>query len=119
MVVFRIDTFVFRNILFLFFFLANCAVQSSNLCDPSGSLFFKTAALKILAQDSTSFCGMSLPVSKNSAINNSGLRQWSTLLGVAGATTNSLGVSTDDSGNVYLTGSTNGNLDGRYFDRTL
>ncbi|WP_241547878.1 SBBP repeat-containing protein [Leptospira stimsonii] len=73
----------------------------------------KTAVFKILLQDPTSFCGTSLSIStKPPVINNTGLRQWSTLLGVAGATTNSFGVASDDSGNVYVSGFSNGNLDG-------
>lgn len=110
---FQLRIFLKWNVLFLSFFISGCAIRSNNLCDPSGELFLKTAVFKILVQDPTSFCGTSLSIStKPPVINNSGLRQWSTLLGVAGATTNSFGVSSDDSGNVYITGFSNGNLDG-------
>ncbi|TGM56581.1 SBBP repeat-containing protein [Leptospira adleri] len=113
MIVFKLRIFLKWNILFFYFFLSGCAIRSNNLCDPSGDLFLKTAALKILVQDPTSFCGTSFSVSaKPVAINNAGQRQWTALLGVAGATSNSLGVSSDDSGNVYITGFSNGNLDG-------
>ncbi|RHX86870.1 hypothetical protein DLM78_11230 [Leptospira stimsonii] len=115
MIFFKFRIFRLWNIVFCFssFFLFHCAIRSNNLCDPSGELFLKTAVFKILAQDPTSFCGTSLSIStKPPVINNNGSRQWSTLLGVAGATTNSFGVASDDSGNVYVNGFSNGNLDG-------
>ncbi|WP_061242607.1 SBBP repeat-containing protein [Leptospira interrogans] len=44
---------------------------------------------------------------------NSGTRQWTRLLGVAGASTTAYGITSDSLGNVYTTGMTSGNLDGQ------
>ncbi|EKR25464.1 beta-propeller repeat protein [Leptospira interrogans str. UI 08452] len=44
---------------------------------------------------------------------NSGTRQWTRLLGVAGAFTTAYGITSDSLGNVYTTGMTSGNLDGQ------
>ena len=44
--------------------------------------------------------------------NEAGVKQWTRLLGAAGADTAANGISTDLSGNVYPTGYTSGNLDG-------
>lgn len=44
--------------------------------------------------------------------NSSGTKQWTKLLGVASANTNAFGISTDSSGNIFVTGYTTGNLDG-------
>ena len=44
--------------------------------------------------------------------NPSGIKQWTKLLGVAGADTGGYGISIDSAGNSYVTGETAGNLDG-------
>ncbi|WP_000773762.1 SBBP repeat-containing protein [Leptospira interrogans] len=44
---------------------------------------------------------------------NSGTRQWTRLLGVAGASTTAYGITSDSLGNVYTTGMTSGSLDGQ------
>ena len=41
------------------------------------------------------------------------VRQWTRLLGTAGVTTSAFGVTADGAGNVYVTGYTDGNLDGQ------
>ncbi len=45
--------------------------------------------------------------------NSSGVKQWTRLLGVAASTNDVRGVSVDSSGNAYVTGFTDGNLDGQ------
>ncbi|WP_232424462.1 SBBP repeat-containing protein [Leptospira alstonii] len=49
---------------------------------------------------------------------NAGTKQWTRLLGVAGATTRSFGITSDSLGNMYLAGFTNGNLDGQILTGT-
>ncbi|WP_000773766.1 SBBP repeat-containing protein [Leptospira interrogans] len=49
---------------------------------------------------------------------NSGTRQWTRLLGVAGAFTTAYGITSDSLGNVYTTGMTSGNLDGQALSGT-
>jgi outer membrane protein assembly factor BamB len=44
--------------------------------------------------------------------NSSGTKQWTKLLGVSGKTTYAFGVAVDSGSNIYITGYTNGNLDG-------
>ncbi|WP_017850652.1 SBBP repeat-containing protein [Leptospira interrogans serovar Szwajizak] len=44
---------------------------------------------------------------------NSGTRQWTRLLGVAGVSITAYGITSDSLGNVYTTGMTSGNLDGQ------
>ncbi len=45
--------------------------------------------------------------------NSSGDKQWTRLLGVSGAQTTSYGIAIDSTNNIYVTGSTDGNLDGQ------
>jgi hypothetical protein len=45
--------------------------------------------------------------------NTSGSRQWTRLLGIAGQVTTGYGITTDSNGSVYITGITQGNLDGQ------
>ncbi|WP_061285468.1 SBBP repeat-containing protein [Leptospira interrogans] len=49
---------------------------------------------------------------------NSGTRQWTRLLGVAGVSTTAYGITSDSLGNVYTTGMTSGNLDGQVLSGT-
>lgn len=49
---------------------------------------------------------------------NSGTRQWTRLLGVAGQITQANGIASDSSGNTYLTGRTSGSLDGQILSGT-
>jgi len=44
---------------------------------------------------------------------SSGVRQWTRLLGVAGANTKAFAIAPDGAGNVFVTGYTSGNLDGQ------
>ncbi|MEI1280444.1 SBBP repeat-containing protein [Leptospira venezuelensis] len=45
--------------------------------------------------------------------NGNGAKQWTRLLGVAGKYTRGVGIASDPSGNVYVTGQAEGNLDGQ------
>ncbi|MCW7505581.1 SBBP repeat-containing protein [Leptospira paudalimensis] len=45
--------------------------------------------------------------------NANGIKQWTKLLGVAGAATYAKGITSDSNGNIYITGFTYGNLDGQ------
>ncbi|TGK23130.1 SBBP repeat-containing protein [Leptospira kmetyi] len=47
--------------------------------------------------------------------NSNGVKQWTTLLGVALDITSSSGITSDPSGNIYTVGNTNGSLDGEAF----
>jgi hypothetical protein len=47
--------------------------------------------------------------------NSSGTKQWTKQLGVSGKSTSSTSVAVDSTNNIYLTGSTNGGLDGNTF----
>jgi len=49
----------------------------------------------------------------------SGAKQWTKLSGVSGASTFGEGITVDSSGNSYVTGYTNGNLDGQTFTGSL
>ncbi|EPG76214.1 beta-propeller repeat protein [Leptospira fainei serovar Hurstbridge str. BUT 6] len=88
---------------FISLVLLNCLKTEFKFCDDSG--IFTTALLQgFSSRKGSSFCGyLKSPLPTAS---------WTRLLGAAGASTQSSGVTADGSGNVYAAGSSTGSLDG-------
>jgi uncharacterized protein (UPF0548 family) len=77
--------------------------------DPSGNVY--TTGYTYGSLDGQTFSGgKDLFVVK---YNTSGVKQWTRLLGIAPKLTEGYGITSDSSGNIYITGVTEGNLDGQ------
>lgn len=97
--IFLFPTFICFSLLFQF----ACLKTELSLCDDS-NLFEASFIQGLKSRKGASFCGyLKRPLPTAS---------WTRLLGASAATTQGSGVTADASGNVYVTGFTNGNLDG-------
>ncbi|RHX83366.1 SBBP repeat-containing protein [Leptospira stimsonii] len=78
-------------------------------CDINGKIYLTGSTIGILSLDGVAVTGTT--DSFLIQFDNNGNKQWTKLVGVSGKETISKALSTDSSGNVYITGSTNGSID--------
>ncbi|TGK15730.1 hypothetical protein EHO61_14270 [Leptospira fluminis] len=88
---------------FISLIFLNCLKAESESCDNS-DVFTASLFQGFSSRRGSSFCGYVKPPLPTTP--------WTRLLGAAGAATQSAGVTTDSSGNVYAAGTTTGSLDG-------
>ncbi|PJZ57676.1 SBBP repeat-containing protein [Leptospira barantonii] len=79
-------------------------------CDPNGKIYLTG----LTSSNMTTMDGIAIAGTNDAFLiqfDSNGNKAWTKLTGAAGKDTRSNGITTDSSGNIYLTGSTNGSID--------